>query len=1091
MRIGLAPTVCFLLCLLGASSSSADSPLLQTGHLHAITDVAISPDSTRVATASASGEVIVWDLATRQVQLRLPRGGTRLAFSPDGDTLASGGGDVVKFWRLADGALVHQWSSADTIFDVEYHPDGKQLLLSLGNEAGYAVINPADSDSADTQAGAPPRHPDDSANLALAHFSPNGQILGVLRDNVVTVYSWPERAELGRFDLKFEDISGYYPVESFAFSPDSRQILLGSWVEVDNGDYLTALWDIASGKRIATRSLQHNCDEVGFTPDGREAWAGRAFWQLEGNAPTRPLPNPQSRSDYDRATISSDGRWHVGGSQSGEVAFWEVASGRLVDHVPPSVAAPRQIEFSNDGTTMLVNFGEAGYATGNSGRKFSALFTFAPHQAIAHPDRPPFAVEGILSADGAKLALHNGLSGLRQMKISEGQLIEAHQLAIGSTNRHSGRDHIPMAFDSSARRLIAGSHQRSPRFHLESSPDYVSHAPAVIYDTQTGKVTTTLTPVAPEGVLSVALSPDGTLAATGVIGDKVSRVSRVLVIDVSSGEIFRETSFHGRYSPPHLRFTLDGKLAVVAFRDSLRSHTLLWNYTNDEVVQSFTVGGPMALRPGSNEAVIYGPWGNPRRVDMESGETLGHIEQRDIVNPGQFDREGGVMLCDDQNRIDLFDSFTGELLTRFGIPNHLQAAYLSADAGQIVACSDNYRVTIWKKSDGGWKYRKVSEHQMPSGRLLAIKPDAEKFVYRINDHETKTSRVALVDATTGEQLGEFEGARDVAAFSPDGKTLFSYGAHWSWHPETTISLYDAQTCQLVRKLELGPWEVEEATFHPDGDRLLVSCELDLSKQLADDPENETWQTMALDWEAARLWDARTGQQVRTFAGHRWPVTDLVFSPDGKRLLTTSFDRTNLWDVETGERLFQLEIDGDTHRQSLAVDSALTRLAARVGSQCQLWDLNSQHELTNFELPGDWSNGWCYLAFSDGGEWLVVGNEQVTLLARWGDDAVTSLDFDSPVVSATFRPGYSQLATCHVDGSVRLSQVPSGKEIARFYRLEEGQEWIAITSEGWVDGSPRGLSRLGWKHEGQPLDSAAMTQERHQPERVRSAIGGVP
>ena len=49
---------------------------------------------------------------------------------------------------------------------------------------------------------------------------------------------------------------------------------------------------------------------------------------------------------------------------------------------------------------------------------------------------------------------------------------------------------------------------------------------------------------------------------------------------------------------------------------------------------------------------------------------------------------------------------------------------------------------------------------------------------------------------------------------------------------------------------------------------------------------------------ARLWDVQTGAEVRRFSGDTSPVTNVVFSPDGKSILTASDDNTaRLWDTD--------------------------------------------------------------------------------------------------------------------------------------------------------------------------------------------------
>jgi hypothetical protein len=53
-------------------------------------------------------------------------------------------------------------------------------------------------------------------------------------------------------------------------------------------------------------------------------------------------------------------------------------------------------------------------------------------------------------------------------------------------------------------------------------------------------------------------------------------------------------------------------------------------------------------------------------------------------------------------------------------------------------------------------------------------------------------------------------------------------------------------------------------------------------------------------------EIETGQPLYTLTGHTADVTQIVFSPDGRRIATTSFDRTvKLWDTATGREVFTL------------------------------------------------------------------------------------------------------------------------------------------------------------------------------------------
>ena len=92
----------------------------------------------------------------------------------------------------------------------------------------------------------------------------------------------------------------------------------------------------------------------------------------------------------------------------------------------------------------------------------------------------------------------------------------------------------------------------------------------------------------------------------------------------------------------------------------------------------------------------------------------------------------------------------------------------------------------------------------------------------------------------------------------------------------TARVWDAATGQPIGgPLKGHEREVNSAAFSPDGKRIV---------------------TASFD-KTARVWDAATGQPISELKGHEGRVYSAAFSPDGKRIITASSDKTaRLWDV---------------------------------------------------------------------------------------------------------------------------------------------------------------------------------------------------
>ncbi len=99
--------------------------------------MAVSPDGDLVAIGVENGSVHVWQISTGQPLLNLPAHDAyifALTFSPDGKNLLSGGMEgSIKAWNLTTGNCWQTWKVAGAVWSLAFSPDGQLLAIGTGD----------------------------------------------------------------------------------------------------------------------------------------------------------------------------------------------------------------------------------------------------------------------------------------------------------------------------------------------------------------------------------------------------------------------------------------------------------------------------------------------------------------------------------------------------------------------------------------------------------------------------------------------------------------------------------------------------------------------------------------------------------------------------------------------------------------------------------------------------------------------------------------------------------------------------------------------------------------------------------------------
>jgi WD40 repeat protein len=269
------------------------------------------------------------------------------------------------------------------------------------------------------------------------------------------------------------------------------------------------------------------------------------------------------------------------------------------------------------------------------------------------------------------------------------------------------------------------------------------------------------------------------------------------------------------------------------------------------------------------------------------------------------------------------------------------------------------------------------------------------------------------------------------AFSPDSRTVAATG------PFTQTRLWDTRTGKALPRLGHRKHCYGDVAFSPDGRMLAMrhggTVELwdcttgrevrrlgepkafSVSSQLVFSPDGATLAGFAADRHWILLCDVVTGKEKAITPGHRSPVVRTVPSPNGKRVATAAQDGTIcLWDTATGRELVRCAGRKEQVRDLLFTPDGKTLISGGPGGDeeplkytVRLWDAATGKErafLTTLETQTG------TIALSGDGKTLAIGNE----------DGVKLWDLSK-------RPPSLSLTAVKQDSRIALS--PDGKTLA--------------------------------------------------------------
>ncbi len=291
-----------------------DQALPWSESLNGVADAVWSPDGRRLAVGFQNGVVQIRSFPAGEIlqQLKVDEGLLRLALTPDGTAIATGGTHV-ELWNLtAEPVRKHLWPHSDQVHSLVFSRQGTRLMTAARDQ--LARVFAVDDPDLTSPALFPPLPHDPFTDEPPVFWNDEQTIVTVLPER--SGLGWWDAASGERISTPPSDAAPFRGVRRLVASPDGRHLAAGTGTTAE-------VWD--SDKTRRTLPHPNHVNDLVFTENGETLLTAGWDWMCRQWSLTAPDRSPATIPHLgvvQRCALSADSEYFaVGGNR--EVRIWK------------------------------------------------------------------------------------------------------------------------------------------------------------------------------------------------------------------------------------------------------------------------------------------------------------------------------------------------------------------------------------------------------------------------------------------------------------------------------------------------------------------------------------------------------------------------------------------------------------------------------------------------------------------------------------------------------------------------------------------------------------------------------------------------